>query len=224
MTGRRRWLTAAYAALSVADTALVGLGPRGRPAHYVVKPLLMPALAASLADGADTDDPVVRRVLAAQGLSWGGDIALMSTKERDFLAGVGSFFGAHLAYVSAFRALGASSPVRTRAGRAVLAAACVLVPGNALAAGRKDPRFGVPIGVYGLVLTAMAAAATALPDTPGRRRVRAGAALFLLSDSLIGAQQFLRDEPHPALESAVMATYTAGQWLLADGVRVAAGN
>lgn len=223
MTTRRRWLTAAYAALSLADTVLVGLGPRGRPAHYVVKPLLMPVLAAGLGDSAGTADPVVRRVLAAQAFSWGGDVALMSTREREFLAGVASFFGAHLAYVSAFRELGAGSPAQTRAGRAVLVAAGVLVPGNALAAWRKDPRFGGPIGVYGLVLTAMAAAATALPDTPGRRRVRAGAALFLLSDSLIGAQQFLRDEPHPALESAVMATYTAGQWLLADGLRDATG-
>ena len=217
MTGRRRWLTAAYAALSAADTALVALGPRGRPAHYAVKPLLMPVLAAGLA-GAGAD-PVVRRVLGAQALSWGGDVALMGTSERQFLAGVASFFGAHLAYVSAFRALGAGSPTASRAGRAVLVAAAVLVPGNAVAAGRRDARFAGPIGAYGMVLTAMAAAATTVPDTPGRRRVRAGAALFLLSDSLLGAQQFLRDEPHPALESAVMATYTAGQWLIADGVR-----
>jgi uncharacterized membrane protein YhhN len=224
MTGRRRWLTAAYAALSLADTVLVGLGPRGRPAHYVVKPLLMPVLAAGLADSAGTADPVVRRVLGAQAFSWGGDVALMSTREREFLAGVASFFGAHLAYVSAFRALGAGSPTASRAGRAVLIASAVLVPGNAVAAGRKDSRFAGPIGVYGLVLTAMAAAATALPEAPGRRRIRAGAALFLLSDSLIGAQQFLRDEPHPALESAVMATYTAGQWLISDGVRHATGN
>lgn len=222
MTGRRRWLTATYAALSVADTALVGLGPRGRPAHYVVKPLLMPVLAGTLSD--TRSSPVVRRVLGAQALSWGGDVALMGTSERQFLAGVASFFGAHLAYVSAFRALGAGPPTASRAGPAVLAASAALVPGNALAAGRKDSRFAVPIGAYGLVLTAMAAAATALPDAPGRRRVRAGAALFLLSDSLIGAQQFLRDEPHPALESAVMATYTAGQWLIADGVREAAGR
>ena len=66
----------------------------------------------------------------------------------------------------------------------------------------------------------MAATAAVLPESPGRGRIRAGAALFLLSDSLIGAQQFLRDEPHPALESAVMATYTAGQWLIADGVQL----
>ncbi len=58
-----------------------------------------------------------------------------------------------------------------------------------------------------------------MPDSPGRGRIQAGAALFLLSDSLIGAQLFLRDEPSPALDSAVMATYTAGQWLISDGVR-----
>jgi uncharacterized membrane protein YhhN len=222
MTTRRRWLTAAYAALSVADTVLVGMGPRGRPAHYAVKPLLMPALAAALADSG-TDDPVVRRVLGAQAFSWGGDIALMSTKERDFLAGVASFFAAHLAYVSAFRALGSASPRSSTAGKAVLAVSSALVPGNAVAAGRKDSRFGLPIGVYGTVLTAMATTAATLPESPGRGRVRAGAALFLLSDSLIGVQQFMRDEPHPALESAVMATYTAGQWLIADGVRRSVG-
>jgi uncharacterized membrane protein YhhN len=218
MTARRRWLTGAYAALAVADTVLVGIGPRGRRAHHVVKPLLMPVLAATLAEGAGTDHPVVRRVLAAHGLSWGGDIALMSTQERDFLAGVASFFGAHLAYVSAFRALGSASPRTSPAGKAVLAVSSALVPGNAVAAGRKDPRFGWPIGVYGTVLTAMATTAATLPESPGRGRVRAGAALFLLSDSLIGVQQFMRDEPHPALESAVMATYTAGQWLISEGV------
>ena len=51
-----------------------------------------------------------------------------------------------------------------------------------------------------------------------------GPSLFLLSDSLLGVQKFLRREPSPALESAVMATYTAGQWLISDGVRLATGD
>ncbi len=45
----------------------------------------------------------------------------------------------------------------------------------------------------------------------------AGTSLFLLSDSLIGVQRFLLGRPSPTLESAVMGTYTAGQWLIADG-------
>src|SRR5690606_12653833 len=100
------------------------------------------------------------------------------------------------------------APAATPAGRAVLALSAVLVPANAVLAGRREPRFGGPVGVYGLVLAAMAASAAALPTSPGQSRIRAGAALFLLSDSLIGAQQFLRTEPAPVLESAVMATYT----------------
>ncbi|GAB3254890.1 lysoplasmalogenase [Nocardioides dilutus] len=218
MTARRRLLNGAYTALSVADTVLVGLGPRGRRLHHVVKPLLMPALAATLVDDARCG-PAVRPTLAAQGLSWGGDVALMGTSGGRFLAGVGSFLGAHLAYVAAFRALGASPPSTSAPGRAVLALSAALVPANALAAGRRDARLGVPIGVYGMVLAAMAASAAALPGSAGRRRIQSGAALFLLSDSLLGAQLFLRHEPHPALESAVMATYTAGQWLISDGVR-----
>lgn len=225
MTARRRWLTTAYAALSIADTALVGLGPRGRRLHHVVKPLLMPVLAVRLASDANdaAGGPVVRQVLAAQGLSWGGDVALMGRSEARFLTGVASFLGAHVAYVAAFRALGSGPPTGNAAGRAVLALSSVVVPANAVLAGRRDARFGVPVGGYGLVLAAMAASAATLPDSPARGRVRAGAALFLMSDSLLGAQLFLRDEPHPALESAVMATYTTAQWLISDGVRRAVG-
>jgi uncharacterized membrane protein YhhN len=223
MTSRRRLLTGAYAALSLADTVAVGLGPRWRPVHYVAKPLLMPVLAAGLVGGS-AGHRSARPVLAAQGLSWAGDVALMGRSEGRFLAGVAAFFGAHVAYVDAFRALGSGSPTATGPGRAVLGVSSLLVPVNALMAGRRDSRFGIPVGVYGLVLTAMAASAAVLPESPGRRRVRAGAALFLLSDSLIGVQVFLRDEPHPALESAVMATYTAGQWLISDGLQRVTGT
>jgi len=220
MPARRRLMTGAYAALSAADVVLVGLGPRGRRLHHVVKPLLMPALAATLV-GDDRRGPAVRPTLAAQGLSWGGDVALMGTSGRRFLAGVGSFLGAHLAYLGAFRALGAGAPAATSSSRAVLALSSVVVPANAVLAGRRDPRMGVPVGAYGVVLAAMAASAASLPDSPERGRIRAGAALFLLSDSLLGAQLFLRDEPHRVLESAVMATYTSAQWLISDGVRMA---
>jgi uncharacterized membrane protein YhhN len=219
MSTRRR-LSGTYAALSLADTMLVGLGPRARRLHHVVKPLLMPVLAARLAHES-TGGPLVRQVLAAQGLSWGGDVALMGSSERRFLTGVASFLGAHVAYVAAFRTMGSGSPGTTSGGRAVLALSTLLVPANAVLAGRRDARFSVPVGVYGLVLAAMAASAASLPDSRERGRIQAGAALFLLSDNLLGAQLFLRDEPHPALDSAVMATYTSAQWLISDGVRMA---
>jgi len=39
---------------------------------------------------------------------------------------------------------------------------------------------------------------------------------------MLAVQKFLLDEPVPVLESAVMATYTAGQGLIAAGVASAA--
>ena len=47
---------------------------------------------------------------------------------------------------------------------------------------------------------------------------RPGTALFLVSDTVLATQKFLMAEPRPVLESLVMATYTAGQGLIAAGV------
>ena len=52
----------------------------------------------------------------------------------------------------------------------------------------------------------------------GRTTLQAGTALFLVSDSLLAIQTFLLPRPRPLLESAVMATYTVGQGLIAAGV------
>ena len=80
---------------------------------------------------------------------------------------------------------------------------------------------GLPIAGYSAMLAAMFATSTALDPTispRARTTIKAGTALFLLSDSLLGVQEFLLKRHSPALESAVMATYTAGQGLIAAGV------
>jgi uncharacterized membrane protein YhhN len=52
----------------------------------------------------------------------------------------------------------------------------------------------------------------------GRARILAGASVFLLSDTLLGVRRFLTKGEGDALEGAVMATYTAAQWLIAEGM------
>lgn len=215
---------AAYAALAVTDTLLAGLGPRAHRWRRLTKPLLMPVLAASLARRTTRDDPTTRLTLAAQAMSWAGDVALMEPGRTRLLTGVGSFFGAHLAYVAAFRTRGAVGLLTTPRSQAVLAAGSLIAFGNAVQAGRRDPALRLPIATYGSALGAMAASAALLPEGVGNRRIQAGAALFLLSDSLLGLQMFLRHEPSPALEAAVMATYTSGQWLISEGVRSASST
>jgi uncharacterized membrane protein YhhN len=224
--------TAAYATLAAVDTYLAGRPePAARRARFVTKPLLMPTLlartrlassdpAGSLGATAATRS-LVRGVETAQVFSWGGDVALLGQGQRSFLAGVGSFLTAHLGYIAGFLAARDPGSALTDPGpKAGVATWAITAPVMAVAAGRQDPTLRVPIAVYAGVLSTMFASSTlvdrSLPQS-ARRKILAGTSLFLLSDSLLGAQKFLRREASPLLESAVMATYTTGQWLIADG-------
>ncbi len=220
-TPRTLAAVAAYTALSVTDSVLAGRpGPSARRARHVVKPLLMPALAAAFRSGTPRDGDRMRRGTAvAQAFSWGGDVALLGHGERAFLTGVGSFFAAHVAYVAGFSAARSPRP----AGPARAAAGLWLATGPVMAAmaRRRSPRLAGPVAAYSGVLATMFGASMALdPTLPRRARatVRAGTTLFLVSDTLLGLRMFVLDEPHPALERAVMATYTGGQGLIAWGV------
>jgi uncharacterized membrane protein YhhN len=228
MRNRRTAAKLGYLTLAAVDTYLAGREGKGaRRARFVTKPMLMPALAASTHLAAEEKGgSLVRGVQAAQLFSWGGDVALLGKSERAFLAGVGSFFVAHVGYIGAFATArdpqaGLSAP-GPKAGATVWGATAPLM---AVAAGRKDPMLRMPIAAYAAILSTMFATSTmlspALPQS-ARRQILAGTSLFLLSDSLLGVQEFLRKERNSALESAVMATYTAGQFLIAEGAASAA--
>ena len=213
-----------YLGLATADAALAGSDrPPARRARYLTKPLLMPLLVAANRTGRPATRPGLRGgTTLAQAFSWGGDLALLGTSNRAFLRGVGSFFVAHAAYIGAFTTVrdpeaGASDTGTRTAALAWLTTAPVMV----LAAGRKDESMRAPIAAYATILATMFATSTAL-DTAlprrARRKVLLGTTLFLLSDSLLGVQEFLLRDHSPRLEAAVMASYTAGQWFIADGV------
>ena len=220
----------AYGVLAAADTLLAGQDtPRARRLRYLTKPLLMPALATAFASSTTGRRDVLRQAaLGAQAFSWGGDVALMGSSQRSFLVGVGSFFAAHVSYVTGFVSSGSvvkSGSVSNAGGLKTAAAMWVATaPVMTIAAGRKDPALRIPIAAYGTVLATMYAASTMLDqDLPrsARRKVVLGTSLFLLSDTVLGLRKFLLDDHSPALESVVMATYTAGQWFIADGVAAA---
>jgi uncharacterized membrane protein YhhN len=178
----------------------------------------MPLLARATARSAQG---TTRALTAAQALSWGGDVALLGRGDRAFQAGLGSFLGAHLAYITGFALRGDRLTAPPSSG--VKAAGVALLttgPLMALAAGRTDRKLAAPVAAYSTALAAMFAAASRLDPAlspRARRAVQAGAALFLVSDTLLGVQKFVLRRELPALETAVMATYTAGQALLAGG-------
>jgi uncharacterized membrane protein YhhN len=226
-------LGAGYAALAVADSVAAGRrGTTARRLRLVLKPALMPALAAAFLHGTRGDprrvptDPLRAGTVAALALSWGGDLALLGSSRRSFLAGVGSFAGAHVAYVAAFLSVRASLPgeggAHDTAGlRVALGLWVSAAPLLSVAAGRRDPALRVPVAAYATVLSGLFASSRlidpALPPAP-RRTLQAGTALFLVSDTVLAVQRFVLTEPRPVLESVVMLTYTAGQGLIAAGV------
>lgn len=229
---QNRHLTATigYLALATVDTYLAGrTGTAARVARHVTKPLLMPALVANteLAAGpAEKSDLLVRTTQAAQLFSWGGDLALLGRGKKTFLAGVASFFAAHLCYIGVFaKVRDPKAAINDPGPKAAVTTWLVAAPVVALAAGREDPALRGPIAAYAGVLTTMFATSTtvnrALPAT-ARKRILAGTSLFLLSDTLLSVGKFLLKNPSPRLESAVMATYTAGQWFIAEGTVAAA--
>ncbi|MEP6817057.1 MAG: lysoplasmalogenase [Marmoricola sp.] len=213
-----------YVGLAVLDTALSGSAHSG--AHrlrFVTKPLLMPALAAStLVAQRGRRSTQGTATLVAQAFSWGGDVALLGEGTRAFATGTGSFGLAHVAYVSGFLSRADTSrPLLARpATKALLATWLVTTPVLARGAARKAPVLGFAVGGYAVLLTAMAANALRLDATvpaSARRLTAAGALLFLASDTMLGLRQFVLTDPPPALETLVMATYTAAQLLLSEG-------
>ncbi|WP_028656892.1 MULTISPECIES: lysoplasmalogenase [unclassified Nocardioides] len=217
-------LKLAYGALAAADTLLAG--SRSRWAHrarLVTKPMLMPVLAASLATDERARGARLRSTaLTGQAFGWGGDVLLLGEGPRAFSAGARSFGVGHVAYISGFlrHRERSASPLQNQAVRGAAAAWLVTAPAVALAAGRQERALGATVLGYSAVLTSMVAAASHLgPEVPRDAclMTAAGAGLFLLSDSVLGARTFLLQDPPQRLEAVVMATYTAGQLLISEG-------
>ena len=188
-------------------------------ARFVTKPLLMPVIAA-----VSTSGPVRRQaplVLAAQALSWSGDIALMGRSRRTFLAGLGSFLGAQLAYNRAYRTRSTAGVLATPGRRGFCLAGSAAAVGMGALAGRRDRALAAPVAAYGLALVGMVASAAAIDRPEERRRVVVGSSLFLVSDVLIGVRMFVAGNDSLALEAAVMTTYATGQWWIGRGIEQA---
>jgi uncharacterized membrane protein YhhN len=212
LAGRSRALLAGYAAVA-------GLNVLGHVAGQawlvtLTKPLLMPLLAGYLL--AASGRPLTRRtllVLVALAFSWAGDLLLMGTGEGFFLAGLGGFLLAQVAYITAFAPSVRTGPL---AQRPVLALPYVLAWAGLMAV--LAPGLGsllVPVMLYGAALITMAATATGVHRWTG-----VGAALFVVSDSLLALTRLSDAVPLPpsAAGALVMSTYTVGQGLIVAGV------
>lgn len=181
-----------------ATAELTGVVLSWHPLQWVAKPLLAPLLLWYLL-----------RTAGRSALGWGlvfacaGDVALLVPGTAPFLIGMACFLGTQVCFLLAFlRRAPLHRPAA--AGYAVLWASLNAALWPSLGSLR------VPILVYSFALSAMAAAAYAVS-----RRVATGAALFLLSDLLIGLGA--ADLDFPARDVTVMSTYIAALFLITTG-------
>ena len=177
--------------------------------EHVAKPLTLAVLIGAVASLDTGNRPAWGAVMGALIFSLAGDVWLMLPGEGWFVAGLGSFLVAHVAYVVAFWRTGVSWPA--------LAVGLVVAVGAMVSLGRRivsavansdRPDLKVPVAGYVGVISLMVASAV------GTRAalVIIGAGLFYCSDALIAWTRFIRDFRHGRL--AVMVTYHLAQILL----------
>ena len=144
--------------------------------------------------------------------SLAGDI-LLDWPADLFVFGLGAFLLAHLAYLRAYL-----SDCKQPAWLALLLA---LTIGGTMFATLASANLGpllIPVACYALAISAMLWRALARLGQPGlnttsTRMAAIGAALFVLSDSLIGINRFVA--PFEAAPMAIMLSYWLGQWGIA---------
>ena len=204
----------ALAALSAIGAIGADWNERRSAAYYFLKPLttiLIFAIAATQAAGAESTEVYRHWILLALALSLAGDVCLMFEGNRWFIAGLGSFLLAHLAFVCAFlQGVRAISLPFWLAAVAVYAVVLLVI---------FLPRAGalkLPVLLYCAVLALMVFAAAARnAQFASVESVRAllGALLFMLSDSLLGWRRFVGRYRHA--QAAILSTYWLAIGLIA---------
>ncbi len=201
---------AAQVLISLTAAAAYLLFYVGRPPSLnrtVIKTLSIAALAAL---AVIIDGPWL--LVAALVLSALGDLFISRDGEAAFLAGLGSFLLAHIAYVALFwgvvGGLSALSPIVAIAF-AVYAIAMLRWLWPHLA------EMKAPVCAYIAVIYAMGAVAAAAPAS--QWPIIAGAALFVISDSVLAAETFVfKDAPRRWTAPVIWTTYYASQVLIAS--------
>jgi len=184
---------------------------------YLFKPLTTVLLLTLAASGPTVHGPTFRlAILVGLACSLAGDVFLMLPSDR-FVAGLASFLAAHLAYVAAFQSdepIPLSPQLLWPLGVVALALLRVLWQGLG--------RLWLPVVLYTATIVAMVwrawARARAIP-TQGTALAAVGAALFLVSDSLLAVDRFRFR--FPGARAAVQVTYVAAQALIAVSVSTA---
>ncbi len=201
--------------------AIIYLYARNLPVSWrrsVVKTLPLAALAwLSFTEGGPS------LLTAALALSALGDLALaQEDDDRFFLAGLGAFLAAHIAYVALFATGSAGLAILTAEPWRLAAALAICTFGIVMLARlwpALDAAMRPAVLAYMLAIVAMGVAAF----TTQSPAVMVGAVLFIASDAILATERFLLapDAPQRTVTGpAIWITYIAAQIAIMLGVLV----
>jgi len=158
-----------------------------------------------------------RLLLVALCCSWIGDILLIPESSKTFLAGLLSFFLAHVAFAVAFAGLGIETRWM-RPASAFLALSAFLIGRWLLPfVVRNKPLMKIPVVAYMGAITLMVAFAAGAAGRSGNYWIVIGATLFYLSDISVARDKFV--SPGWPNKAWGIPLYYAAQFILASTVR-----
>jgi len=187
--------------------------------HFITKPLLIPVLLLLLA-GATTVPPGKNLLLTGLVFSWLGDMFLLFEYKNSlfFIFGLVCFLTTHIFYIIYF--LKIQSPNISLLKKQPLLLLPVIAYGVTLV-WFLYPHLGnlkIPVIVYAAVICAMLLCSLHIflkVNKPANLFYLAGAALFVLSDSLLAINKFY--QPFAFAGVLIMLTYCAAQYFIVKG-------
>ncbi|HAO47009.1 MAG TPA: lysoplasmalogenase [Ferruginibacter sp.] len=216
-SSNQKKITLAFAVLALMNIAGIITGSENL--HYITKPLLVPALLLLLYV---TPARAARKALLMTGLffSWAGDVFLLfeSKNALFFIFGLVCFLITHLFYISYFLKIRSGNPSLLK--KYPLLIALVAAYGVSLV-WLLYPHLAdlkIPVMVYAAVICSMLLSSLHVFLKINRKAAAAylaGAAFFVLSDSLLAVNKFY--QPFAAAGALIMITYCAAQYFIVRG-------
>ena len=188
--------------------------------HVIAKPLLMPLLIAMLFNSGIAGTQK-KWILIGLFFSWLGDLFLLLDSKVTifFIAGLVSFLITHIFYILYFLSIENSSPSLLK--KQPLLIVLTLCYGSALVV-LLFPYLGdlkIPVIVYATVICSMLLSSLHIyykTEKPANLFFFLGAALFVISDSLLAVNKFY--QPIPKAGIWIMLSYCSAQYLIVKGV------
>jgi uncharacterized membrane protein YhhN len=206
-----------FAAALLADIAGIQLGLDWL--QWVSKPLILPFLILYFFSSVRTiSSPLNKWIYLALFFSWCGDVLLMfdGMNALFFIFGLSAFLLAHIFYIMFFHFVRIREKI---AGNGWFLLFLLIY--YSILIKKLSPYLGeltIPVRVYGLVISIMLLMAmhmTSLRVKKAGWSMLAGAALFVLSDSVLAINKFY--QPFEAAGLVIMLTYGAAQFFIVKG-------